>query len=88
MQAGAQVAQMPQIAAIADAIYKLAGYQPPTPAGVDPNFPMPQGVLPPVDSAMPPVHQNTSPQFPPVPQQASSPMTGIETVQVNDNLPA
>lgn len=86
MQAGAQVAQMPQIAAIADAIYKLAGYQPPAPAGVDPNFPMPQGIAPPVDSAIPDVQANTSPQFPPVPQQADSPMQGIETARTTDNL--
>lgn len=84
MQAGAQVAQMPQIAAIADAIYKLAGYQPPTPAGVDPDFPVPQGIAPPV---MPDVQANSSPQFPPVPQQADSPMQGIETSRTTDNIP-
>ena len=88
MQAGAQVAQMPQIAAIADAIYKLAGYQPPTPSGVDPDFPVPQGLPPMQAEAMPEVQQNTSPQFPPVPQQSESPMQGIETDQVTDNLPA
>ena len=39
MQAGAQVAQMPQIAPIADEVMKGAGYQRPDPMGDDPNFP-------------------------------------------------
>ncbi len=41
MQAGAQVAQMPMIAPIADEVMKGAGYQRPNPGGVDPNFPTP-----------------------------------------------
>ncbi|MFA9283762.1 hypothetical protein ACCQ08_03185 [Comamonas sp. SY3] len=41
MQGGAQVAQMPMIAPIADAIMQGAGYQKPTPGGDDPNFPVP-----------------------------------------------
>ena len=88
MQGGAQIAQMPQIAPIADSIMMSAGYQAPTPAGVDPNFPIPQGVPPVQPGAMTGVQQNTSPQFPPVPQQAESPMQGIETDQVTDNLPS
>ncbi|RYF58219.1 MAG: hypothetical protein EOO27_13195, partial [Comamonadaceae bacterium] len=40
MQAGAQVAQMPMIAPIADQVMKGAGYKP-APGGVDPNFPVP-----------------------------------------------
>lgn len=39
MQGGAQVAQMPMIAPIADEIMKGAGYQAPNPGGDDPNFP-------------------------------------------------
>jgi hypothetical protein len=84
MQGGAQVAAMPQIAPIADAIMQGAGYQLPNPAGVDPNFPQPQGLMPP--QGMPPVQQNTSPAFPPVPQQGGSPMAGIETPATDDNL--
>jgi hypothetical protein len=42
MQAGAQVAQMPQIAPIADTVMQLAGYQKPAPFGQDPNFPAPE----------------------------------------------
>lgn len=40
MQGGAQVAQMPMIAPIADAIMQGAGYQRPSPGGDDPNFPV------------------------------------------------
>ncbi len=42
MQAGAQVAQMPMIAPIADTIMQGAGYQRPNPMGDDPDFPAPQ----------------------------------------------
>lgn len=41
MQGGGQVAQMPMVAPIADKIMQAAGYQPPNPGGVDPNFPQP-----------------------------------------------
>ncbi|MDR6887869.1 MULTISPECIES: hypothetical protein [Variovorax] len=41
MQGGAQVAQMPMIAPIADAIMQGAGYTRPSPGGDDPNFPTP-----------------------------------------------
>lgn len=85
MQAAAQVAQLPQIAPVADAVMMSAGYKAPTPMGDDPNYPQPQAM--PV-SQVTPVQQNTSPTFPPIPQQADSPMQGIETDQVTDNLPA
>lgn len=82
MQAGQTIATMPQIAPIADVVMQGAGYQTPAPAGVDPNFPQPAAIAaPPLD-----VQQNTSPQLPPVPQQAESPMTGIETARTTDNL--
>lgn len=42
MQAGAQIAQMPMIAPIADTIMQGAGYQRPNPMGHDPDFPTPQ----------------------------------------------
>lgn len=42
MQAGAQIAQMPMIAPIADAVMQTAGFQNQVPQGVDPNFPQPQ----------------------------------------------
>lgn len=88
MQAGAQIAQMPAIAPIADEVMKGAGYQTPNPGGDDPNFPAPApGALPLVyPSAMPDVQANTSPAFPPVPDDAGAGMQGIETPNTSDNL--
>lgn len=40
MQAGQVIAATPQVAPIADEVMKAAGYQPPTPPGADPNYPM------------------------------------------------
>lgn len=90
MQGGAQVAMSPQIAPIADAIMQGAGYQRPNPMGADPNFPTPQGV-PVAANAQPDiaqVHTNTSPEFPPVPQQPDTGMQGIETAHTSDNIEA
>lgn len=100
MQAGVQIAQMPQIAPIADAIMQGAGYQRPNPGGDDPNFPTPtqtaasdirspyiQGEGAELGSeGIAEVQQNTSPMNPPVPQQGTSPMQGIETPSTVDNL--
>ena len=113
MQGGAQIAQMPQIAPIADEIMKGAGYQRPDPLGDDPEFPTAnetaarnirspylegQGAqvgseqLPEMRkqdaSELAQVQQNTSPMYPPVPQDGASPMQGIETPDITDNMPA
>lgn len=104
MQAGTQIAQMPMIAPIADAVMQGAGYKRPDPIGDDPNFPVAdqtaamnikspyiQGEGPELAeqaAAAPEVRQNTSPQFPPVPDDGASPMQGIETPRVEDNLNA
>ncbi len=101
MQGGAQVAQMPMIAPIADKIMQGAGYQAPSPGGDDPNFPVPaqtaamnikspyiQGQGPEAVAGAADVRENTSPAFPPVPQQASRGERGIETPSPADNLPA
>lgn len=100
MQGGAQIAQMPQVAPIADEIMMSAGYQRPDPYGVDPNYPTADMPAQPVEQPLPDdmagelpeqavdVQQNTSPMFPPVPQDAPSSMQGIETPRVTDNLPA
>ena len=86
MQAGAQVAQMPQIAPVADAIMQGAGYIKPARSD-DPNFPTAEvPTAAPLVGTMPPVQQNTSPTFPPVPDDGTSPMEGIETPAVTDNL--
>ena len=100
MQSGAQIAQMPQIAPIADVVMQGAGYQKPNPMGDDPNYPTAdqtaasdirspyiQGEGAQLGSeGLAEVQQNTSPSFPPVPQQGQSPMQGIETPRVEDNL--
>lgn len=92
MQGGAQIAQMPQIAPIADEIMMSAGYQRPDPYGVDPNYLAPDMPVEPMAGELPEqavdVQKNTSPMFPPVPQDAGSPMQGIETPTITDNLPA
>lgn len=100
MQGGAQIAQMPQVAPIADEIMMSAGYQRPNPYGVDPNYPTANMPAQPTEQPLPDdmaselpeqavdVQQNTSPMFPPVPQDGQSPMQGIETPDITDNLPA
>ncbi len=77
MQAGQAIATMPAIAPIADVVMQGAGYKVPSPAGDDPNFPQPTGAPAPAMD----VHENTSPQLPPVP---ASPMEGVETLR-NEN---
>lgn len=104
MQAGAQIAQMPMIAPIADAVMQGAGYQRPNPLGDDPNFPVAdqtaamnikspyiqgqgaESVATP-EGESPEVRTNTSPTYPPVPDDGTSPMQGIETPRTTDNLP-
>ena len=76
MQAGGVIAQNPTISPVADVVMQQAGWRPPSPAGQDPNYPQPAGVMP--IPALD-VRENTSPQLPPVPQQADSgAMRGIE----------
>lgn len=100
MQAGVQVAQMPMIAPIADEVMKGAGYQTPNPIGDDPNFPtadetVAMNIRSPYvqgqgaklgSEQLPNVQANTSPAYPPVPQDTPSPMQGIETPNIHDNL--
>ena len=100
MQSGAQIAQMPQVAPIADVVMQSAGYQRPNPLGQDPNYPTAEqtaasNIRSPYiqgegaqlgSEGLAEVQQNTSPSFPPVPQQGQSPMQGIETPRVEDNL--
>lgn len=103
MQAGAQVAQMPMVAPLGDKFVQAAGYRPPQPGGVDPNFPAPataaasnirspyiQGQGAEIGSEQLPIMQpreNTSPMSPPVPENPTG-MAGIETARPGDNLPA
>jgi hypothetical protein len=87
MQAGQVITQNPDVAPIADVVMQNAGFQIPTPNGDDPNFPQPTAAPAPTANAMPTVHQNTSPQLPPVPQSPTSAMHGIETPRMTDNSP-
>lgn len=100
MQAGAQVAQLPQIAPVADEVMKGAGYQRPNPIGDDPNFPTAEqtaarDVRSPYlegegaqigSEGLVEVQQNTSPMNPAVPQQGGTGMEGIETGRISDNV--
>ena len=95
MQSGAQVAQMPQIAPIADEIMKGAGYQRPNPMGDDPNFPTAEQTAardvrsPYVEGngaqvgseQLPEVQQNSSPAYPPVPHEVGQEMQRISPPQ-------
>ena len=92
MSTGVQVAQMPMIAPVADKVMQANGWRP-APGGVDPNIPTASTTAamniasPYVQGEGPTgVRENTSPQFPPVPQDGASPMTGIETSDTADNL--
>lgn len=91
MQSGAQVAQMPLIAPIADAIMKGAGYRHPAPAGESPDFPLPLQIGKP-DSTISPVFpddrisRNTSPTFPAKAYQGGQGGTGAETARTEDNF--
>ena len=85
MQGGAQVAMNPAIAPIADAIMTGAGYQKPNPGGDDPDFPVP-GVAAGGPAPRPggpgaaddtdQVRENTSPAFPPIPQEPARGIRG------------
>lgn len=73
MQGAQVIAQMPQVSPIADLLMQASGYQPPTPNGVDPNFPQPDIAVP----AAVNFPSNTSPMFPASPARGQA--AGIET---------
>lgn len=73
MQGAQVIAQMPQVSPIADLLMQASGYQPPTPVGVDPNFPQPSLPAP----AAVDFPTNTSPMLPASPAQGQA--AGIET---------
>jgi hypothetical protein len=99
MQAAETIAAVPQIAPVADEVMKGAGYTPPTPAGVDPNFPVPAGPVMPVTEAAieaPPDMQgmdamadSPNPMNPMPPPTPGSPgkgrMEGVQS-QTNDGI--
>lgn len=97
-QAAGQLAAQPALAPIADAVLQNAGVQRADPGGIDPNYDQlaiggPSTAAVAADTAgaaemaqAPEVQENTSPTFPPVPQDAPSPMGGIETQTTADNF--
>jgi len=83
VQAGQLIAQMPQIAPVADVVMQNAGYQPPNPAGVDPNFPQPNVAVPPG-----PVNPgDTSPQTPTDPTSQQGSAVAGENIGINTMRP-
>ncbi|HFB7600992.1 TPA: hypothetical protein ACE8TO_001375 [Neisseria gonorrhoeae] len=88
MQAGGQIAAMPQIAPVADAVMQGAGYVRPA-RGDDPGFPVP--AMPP-ETQIPPegipeaYGADTGPMTAVPPKSANHAQTGMETPTVSDNL--
>ena len=83
MQSGATIAQMPQVAPIADEVMKSAGYTAPNPVGDDPNYPQPENVPVPDETIE---QQNTNPTYPPTVRRGGlGLMRGIRTRSFGDN---
>ena len=81
MQSGATIAQMPQVAPIADEVMKSAGYTAPNPVGDDPNYPQPEP-MPVAENT----EQNTNPTYPPTVRRGGlGLMRGIRTRSFGDN---
>lgn len=83
MQAGGQIATMPQIAPVADAVMQGAGYVKPK-QGDDPNFPMAD--IPVSEQAAFEAQPNTDPMTPANPESANHAEKGIETADISDNM--
>ncbi|HGM1882198.1 TPA: hypothetical protein ACKNWU_001230 [Neisseria gonorrhoeae] len=87
MQAGGQIAAMPQIAPVADAVMQGAGYIRPA-RGDDPGFPVP--AMPPETQIPPEAAEaygaDTGPMTAVPPKSANHAQTGMETPTVSDNL--
>lgn len=82
MQAGAQIAQMPLIAPIADVVMQGAGYRQPRPMADDPNFPTPDATpIAPQSLVAPQDRQNTNPPFAPLSDKGGAPLKGGETAE-------
>lgn len=76
MQAGEKIALNPAVAPIGDIVMKQSGWQPPSPAGQDPNFPTPAQAMPVQNvGGMP---GDTSPITPKAPAQPQSAAEGAE----------
>jgi hypothetical protein len=85
-QTAASLVMNPAIAPVADVVAQVSGYQAPSPAGMDPNLPIPAGVPAPVAmQSLPGTQANTRPTQPPVPQSPPGPLAGSETLRTSDN---
>ncbi len=88
MQAAQTVAQLPMVAPIADVLLQNAGWQAPTPAGMDPNIPQPSVAMP--EQPAMAVPGDTSPQTPANPMSPAQGVNqGINTMRedsTTDNL--
>ena len=85
MQAGEKIAMNPLIAPIGDVVMQQAGWQAPTPAGQDPNYPIPEQAVP-VEQpgGMPGDTSPTTPANPMQPMSASEGSEeGIETLRAD-----
>ena len=94
MQTGEIIAAVPQVVPIADEVMRISGYVPPSPAGVDPNFPQPGGVGALAVEAVKNKHTgiaftpgaagDTSPQTPALPPSPAAGVTqGINTMRAD-----
>lgn len=81
IQTGQAIATMPQIAPIADVVMSGAGYQLPTPAGADPNFPQPEQIAVAPEPTAPMAQGDTSPQTPASPFAGQN--AGINTMRAD-----
>ena len=88
MQAAQTVAQLPMVAPIADVLLQNAGWQAPTPKGMDPNIPQPSVAMP--EQPAMAVPGDTSPQTPANPMSPAQGVNqGINTMRedsTTDNL--
>ena len=93
MQSGATIAQMPQVAPIADEVMKAAGYTAPNPVGDDPNYPQPETKFGESQNSEQLAvsseqlnEQNTNPTYPPTVRRGGlGLMRGIRTRSFGDN---
>lgn len=83
MQAGEKIALNPAVAPIGDVVMKQSGWQPPNPAGQDPNFPIPAEATPvQAPGGVPGDTSPTTPQQPADPQGAAvGAQQGVETLR-------
>ena len=85
MQAAEKIAINPAIAPVGDVVMKQAGWQAPTPSGMDPEIPQPEVAMPvQPDMAAP---GDTSPQTPADPMSAAQGVNqGINTMREDSQI--